>query len=140
MEVKKTSRYPRVIFRGDFELSGSSAAKLIWEKQNFLSILSITIFPVNNIKHLAINYFRLVGNKSYLADETIMQSKMKLVKAEWLQNRWQNTRIMLVWLKIKNEEASGIGTILFILSASSSSISSDGSINSPKLQFWHIYP
>jgi hypothetical protein len=27
--VKKTSRYPRVIFRGDLELRGSSAAKLL---------------------------------------------------------------------------------------------------------------
>ena len=28
--VKNTSRYPKVIFRGDFELSGSSAAKLLF--------------------------------------------------------------------------------------------------------------
>ena len=70
-------------------------------------------------------------NKTYLADETMMQSKMKLVKTEWLQKRWQKTRMMFVWLKMKKDVASGMGTILFIFSGSSSSFKSDGSINSP---------
>ena len=38
---------------------------------------------------------------------------------------------MFVWLNMKKDVASGMGTILFISSGSSSSFESDGSMNSP---------
>lgn len=63
----------------------------------------------------------------------MIQRRMKFVKAEWLQKRWQNTRMIFVWLKMKKDDASGIGTILFTLSGSSSAFSSEGFINSPLL-------
>ena len=44
--VKNTSRYPRVIFRGDLELSGSSAAKLILEKE-MIDLYMLRIHLIN---------------------------------------------------------------------------------------------
>ena len=54
---------------------------------------------------------------------------MKLVNAELLQKRWQNTRNPFVGPKMKKDDASGIGTILLTSSGSSSSLI--GSTNSP---------
>ena len=39
--------------------------------------------------------------------------------------------MMFVWLNMKKDVASGMGTILFISSGTSSSFESDGSMNSP---------
>ena len=114
------------MFLGDFEFRGSSAAKLIGSLG--LKIINKLILHVN----LCNNYWNCKSFlifKYYLADETMMQTKMKFVKAEWLQKLWQKTRIKFVWLRMKKDEASGIGMILFMFSGSSSSLS--GSINSP---------
>ena len=83
--VKKTSRYPRVIFLGDFEFRGSSAAKLTKKFRNNKNQYSYygLQFMINS--YSSFNFVFIV--KTYLADETIMQIKIKFVKAEWLQNR-----------------------------------------------------
>ena len=128
MVVKKTSRYPRVMFLGDFEFRGSSAAKLT--SNSGLNIIYNLISNVNLCEKYTYSNCKFIFIiKAYLADETIMQTKMKFVNTEWLQKLWQNTRMKFVWLKMKKDEASGIGTILFMFSGSSSSLS--GSINSP---------
>ena len=66
---------------------------------------------------------------THLADDTMIHTNMKLVNAELLQKRWQNTRNPFVGLKMKKDDASGIGTILLTSSGSSSSVR--GSTNSP---------
>ena len=68
---------------------------------------------------------------TYLADDTIIHTKMKLVQYELLQKLWQNTRNVFVFEKMKKEDASGIGTVLF-KSSGSSDLMLIGSINSPK--------
>ena len=78
-----------------------------------------------------------------LADETIMQIKIKFVNAGWLQKRWQKTRKELDCPNMKKDEASGIGTTLFKSSGSSSSLLSNESINSPvwfsRRMFYHNF-
>ena len=68
---------------------------------------------------------------TYLADDTIIHTNMKLVQYELLQKLWQNTRNVFVFENMKKDDASGIGTVLF-KSSGSSDLMLTGSINSPK--------
>ena len=82
--VKTTSKYPRVIFLGDFEFNGSSAARLfsIWKKIKYINLndASLSIIdsrPITKRDNLI----------THLADDTMIHTNIKLVNAELLQKR-----------------------------------------------------